>query len=184
MFYAYLYVDPITFEPFYVGKGQGDRALSHFEYGVIGNPHFERRLKKMLKEQKVPFIQKISCSTEKEAFNLERGLIKLIGRADLKRGPLLNLTDGGEGPAGRKSSEKVKKRMRENNPANYHPEKKSSVIKAIDISTGVSFIVRNRKKFAEEHDIPYTSIGWALQHNKLYDKRWKFEYVERRVMGV
>ncbi len=28
-YYVYLYVDPRTNEPFYVGKGQGDRALAH-----------------------------------------------------------------------------------------------------------------------------------------------------------
>src|SRR4051812_1498092 len=28
-FYVYLYIDPRTNEPFYVGKGQGERALAH-----------------------------------------------------------------------------------------------------------------------------------------------------------
>src|SRR5437660_5568128 len=28
-YYVYLYVDPRTKEPFYVGKGQGERALAH-----------------------------------------------------------------------------------------------------------------------------------------------------------
>jgi len=40
------------------------------------------------------------CDDEAEAHELERALISSIGRHDLKKGPLTNQTDGGEGATG------------------------------------------------------------------------------------
>ena len=100
-YYAYLYIDPRSDEIFYVGKGclaksGKDRAFRHLD----ANQHslVARKSRKMIKEGVRPIIQKIDCSSEQIALDLEMGLIKLIGRKDLGKGTLLNLTDGGESP--------------------------------------------------------------------------------------
>jgi hypothetical protein len=93
-YYVYIYTDPTkNDEPFYVGKGSGNRYLSHLSRK--GNHPLTNRLSKIGVK---PNITKIECSTEQNAFLLEVGLIYRIGRKDIKTGTLLNLTEGGEQP--------------------------------------------------------------------------------------
>ena len=63
-------------------------------------------------------------------------------------------------------------------------EKKSSTILAQNILTKETIIVSNRKEFSETYNIPYSSIGWAVQHNKCLNNTWKFEYINKRTMGA
>jgi len=120
-FYTYIFLDPrkpglynyenysFQFEPLYIGKGNGRRISRHFSNLNPKHDHNKlksRKLKKILKnlskeDFKKNYIIKIKeNATEKEAFELETKLILLIGRIDLKTGPLANLTNGGDGPAG------------------------------------------------------------------------------------
>src|SRR5690242_20018084 len=43
-FYVYLYIDPRTGKPFYVGKGQGSRALAHLSASTRGSDERSARL--------------------------------------------------------------------------------------------------------------------------------------------
>ncbi len=45
---------------------------------------------------------KVENVTEKEAFEKERYVIRVVGRKDLELGPLLNKTNGGQGGSGTK----------------------------------------------------------------------------------
>jgi uncharacterized protein len=45
MFYVYLYFDPRTDQPFYVGKGQGDRGFFHLKH--CKNKELAGRLRKL-----------------------------------------------------------------------------------------------------------------------------------------
>jgi hypothetical protein len=76
--------------------------------------------------------------------------------------------------------------LKQNNPAKLDHVKalKKSIIRAKNIINGQEFIVEDRKKFCEEHKIEYTSLGWAIQKNKILYGKWQFEYVEKRIMGV
>lgn len=98
IFYAYIYRDPRNGEAFYVGKGKGSRAQSHLSRQDAS--HMTRRVQKMLREGVRPSIEIIPALDEQHAFFLEECLIGVIGRADLGRGPLLNLTNGGQGMSG------------------------------------------------------------------------------------
>ena len=86
------------------------------------NSLFYRYLRKMERESIEPVIVRIMGSlTEREAHNEEIHSIKDIGRMKLGRGPLLNLTDGGEGSSGWIPSKKWRERHSEaisgsNNP--------------------------------------------------------------------
>lgn len=116
-FYVYVYLDPrkrgrfcyrnITFlyEPFYIGKGQGNRYLEHLKHlEKHTNNHFKGKLLKILKSgfininlQNYILIFRNNL-LEEEAFELERELIEQIGRRSANAGPLTNLAAGGNGP--------------------------------------------------------------------------------------
>ena len=98
-FYVYIYRDPSrNFQEIYVGKGQDDRAYKHLTRKDM-HP-FTQRLQKMGRDGVEPHIEIIHCNNEEVAFAAEVLSIKVLGRKDLGRGTLLNLTDGGEGTSG------------------------------------------------------------------------------------
>jgi len=134
-FYTYVLLDPrkpgpfqyghwkFSHEPFYVGKGNGNRYLAHFKLDDTrryNNPHNTRKIKKIFREGheiEVRIVRK--DISDKEAMSLEIKLIKLMGRHNLGTGPLTNLTDGGEGSSNqglstrRKRSRSMKKVLSE-----------------------------------------------------------------------
>lgn len=60
-----------------------------------------------------------------EAVKLEHEYINKLGRADLELGPLVNMTDGGDGAHNRKQNEETRKKISKNN-ARYNLGKKAS----------------------------------------------------------
>lgn len=100
-------------EPFYIGKGKGNRVDFHlFECSLKTKSHKNNKLKKILSEGLQPVVTfKKSKLTEKQALKLEVSLIARIGRSNLKTGPLTNLTDGGEGTSGKITTEEAKAKL-------------------------------------------------------------------------
>ena len=107
-FYAYVYRDPITNIPFYVGKGNKKRAYVHLSR--TDNNLLPNKLRKMKRMGIIPDIEIIPALDEQHAFFLEECLISVFGRMNIDTGSLLNLTDGGEGVSGRIVSEADRKR--------------------------------------------------------------------------
>lgn len=81
--------------PCYVGKGKGKRWMFHEK----ARDHYNLHLACIIKKAggSIPIVIVRKRLTEIEAFETEIALIKAIGRADLGLGPLVNLTDGGDG---------------------------------------------------------------------------------------
>lgn len=103
--YAYLREDGT---PYYVGKGNGDRAYNKSKDEI--------RLPK--DKSRIIFLKQ--NLTEEEAFKHEIYMISVLGRIDLGTGILRNKTDGGEGTSGfvhkEETKEKIRKSMKgENN---------------------------------------------------------------------
>ena len=111
-YYVYCYIDDnkksskfgdymFSGEPFYVGIGKNNRCYDHLLNAKKENYKYlpkHYKIKKMLNENKEPLIIKIIENlSKKEAIKNEMFFIDLIGRKDLNNGPLLNLTNGGEG---------------------------------------------------------------------------------------
>jgi hypothetical protein len=109
-FYTYIYYDPSrNNEPIYIGKGGGKRVWSHLSSKQ--QTPFVYRLRYMKKNDIVPIIGIYAGLDEEFAHLLEMELIAKFGRKDLGKGPLLNLTDGGEGQTGMVHTVETRKKM-------------------------------------------------------------------------
>ena len=110
IFYVYVLLDPrkpgtfkygkytFPYEPFYVGKGKGQRVHAHY---LRANTWVKNKIKRIQTEGKVHrycFLRE--AISESLAFRIEARAITLIGRKDLNQGPLCNLSAGGEGSTG------------------------------------------------------------------------------------
>ena len=100
MYYTYAYLREDR-TPYYIGKGQGNRAY--------------RRSKKDIKppKDKSRIIYLKQNLTEEAAFKHEVYMIAVFGRIDLGTGILHNRTDGGEGSSGTIMSEETKRKISE-----------------------------------------------------------------------
>lgn len=117
VFYVYKHVTLDTNEVFYVGKGKGKRAYSK------ARSKFWKNIADKY-GYKVLFIKK--GLTEKEAFELEEKKIGNYKKRGLCRA---NLTDGGEGMAGYKFTEKQLGTLRKAVNKKEHREKKAKATK-------------------------------------------------------
>lgn len=129
-YYVYIYLDPrktgeytytlpsgkvltLGHEPFYVGKGTGDRKNHHKREAQKLDKKARRLsiIRKLSKEGREPIIKQTSKATESMALAFEIDLIAGIGRLNTKEGPLCNVSGGGGGVSGMKHTEETKARI-------------------------------------------------------------------------
>lgn len=111
-FYVYIYLDPrkpghykygefeFDYEPFYVGKGKNNRFLDHLDENFKNTANkFKFYIINSIKKQGLtPVIIKVKDNlTDISACEIEKELIKIIGRKKFESGPLTNISDGGNG---------------------------------------------------------------------------------------
>lgn len=113
-YYVYVYTDPRKIGdfsygeyrfinvPFYVGKGRKKRCFEHLykrKQDTDPNKHKTNRIRLLQKSYDLKnflvFIKK--NLTEKDSYILEKDIIKNIGRYNIGTGPLLNVSEGGDG---------------------------------------------------------------------------------------
>ena len=88
-YYVYVYSDPDTHEPFYVGKGQGNRVFDHLKEDTKSSK--VKMLKRLKKNGKEPLIQVLvhGLKDSETAEKVEAAVIDLLGVDNLtnqKRG--------------------------------------------------------------------------------------------------
>lgn len=78
-YYVYLYTDPRSGKPFYVGKGQGQRALSHLS--AEGESRKARLLQELKEQGLAPQIDILAHALpdEETALRIEASVIDLLG---------------------------------------------------------------------------------------------------------
>jgi uncharacterized protein len=75
--YVYVYIDPRTHRPFYIGKGRGNRAFSHLK--PDGNSDKAQKLRELAKLEIAPQIDILRYGlTEKESLHVEAAAIELL----------------------------------------------------------------------------------------------------------
>lgn len=128
--YVYVYLDPrkpghfryrcpsgrtleFKHEPFYVGKGKGDRADVHLSRTELAKKsHKNHTFKAILAAGYDPRDYRVrtrSRATDWIAQAFEVDLIAGIGKRNAKTGPLVNLTDGADGVSGYRHTERTKR---------------------------------------------------------------------------
>lgn len=149
IFYVYCLFDWLGV-PRYIGKGHGNRWLSHEassdQINWMKNEFIEQTWTVLGEIPKIKIHENLS---EKEAFEIETIFIKALGRIDLKTGPLTNLTNGGDGTSGFKHSQNTR-RLRARNMSDYHksltPEQRS--VNGKIASSGMSI---DRRRLQMQH---------------------------------
>lgn len=113
-FYVYQLRSSLEEEPFYIGKGKGNRAYQHmYPCHLSKNNPKTNKIKKLIREG-IEIVVEIIWEglTNEEAERREVWAIHLWGRKDKGDGPLRNLTDGGEGGLpGFKHSDETKRKI-------------------------------------------------------------------------
>lgn len=149
-FYIYKYYDPIRGEYIYIGKGTGFRKKHHLRRS---DKHpLTQRIAWIRANGAEPIIESTNVDSEEIAISEEIRLIAEIGRKDLGKGPLLNLTDGGDGKSGRKHSDETKKKISESLKGKCgHPLSEEHKKAISDAHRGKSVIVTDeiRRKISE-----------------------------------
>jgi hypothetical protein len=129
IYYNYVYLDPrkpgdyvygeyhFDYEPFYIGKGSNGRYKSkHKEY-------CEKIRKDILLEGLETIYHFLyEKSFEDYAYDMEKVLIKAIGRKDLGLGPLLNKSDGGKETCNVIYTDEIRRKISEARKGKHHSD--------------------------------------------------------------
>lgn len=150
-FYVYLIFRP-DWRPCYVGKGTKARVLKHFS-ARSHNPHLEAII--AAAGRKLPWIKIVEGLDNDAALEIEAGLIAFFGR-EVDGGPLVNNSDGGEGPRRRTVSEETRAKLRAAR-ARLSPEwqaknnaARSDAMRRADVREKIGAAMRGRT-LSEEH---------------------------------
>ena len=194
-YYVYCFLDPnkpgkysydnldfcFLYEPFYIGKGKGNRINRHFHKDVLkkeSNILKKNKILKILNNGKEVIKIKIKEDLEESlALDIEEKIIRSIGRRDINEGCLCNLSYGGEKGCVQ-NQEKRKKKIIQYNIKGELIKKFNSIKEAsneLKISKGCISLCCNRKKhtykgyiwrFEDDEDVEY-DVGLSKNYKKI-----------------
>ena len=170
-----------TNEVFYVGIGKTEKRA----YNKNKRSKFWKKITNKT-DYSVEIIAEVD--TWEDACELEQFLIQEYGRKNLGTGPLVNMTDGGDGSVGLKHSEEAKQKISEGNKGLKHSEeaklkmsiakkgKKSPNAKKV-ICTKTGKIWESLKDCTIENNLNYTTVASNL-NGKTLKNNTTFKYLE------
>lgn len=156
--------------PCYVGKGSRGRWRVHL------NRSHNRQLRGIICRAggDIPIVVIRSGLSQDKAFEIETAFIRAIGR--FPHGPLVNMTDGGDGPSGvKQSNETIQKRVAKLKGQKRTAEQKERISKAIQgrrVSDSHISALRN---------YPRTAAGRARMRAAKLGKKQTAEQIEARI---
>ena len=184
-YYVYIYYNPTTNLPFYVGKGKGDRLYSHLRETIETTDNMKKfnYINKLRKNNLVPVIVKFRENiSENDAYNLEEELILKFGRKGFESyGVLTNICLGSRPPIIKgeahhnygkgfltKHTDETKKKISESKKGkeSWHKGRTKSPETKEKMSQGQ----KGRKK-SEDHK-QKLSIAGKGEKNSNYGKMW------------
>jgi hypothetical protein len=163
MLYVYVYRDPRPTknnQPVYVGKGTGDRDVSHWSRGSHNKP-FQDFMSHLRQKGLALVPQRVfETPDETAAFAKEIELIALYGRRNIGAGTLFNLTDGGEGGSGTVWTTEQKAAVQKQSIDKWQrPEYREKVVAAQKAG--------NQRQEVKEGRAERTAAMWGVQHEHL-----------------
>ena len=99
-YYVYAYKDPVSNQPFYIGKGSGKRYLDHLNKPYQSVKRCQDKIKSIKEKGLEPLIDFVKKElTEQDAYELEDRLIREYGRKGIdNNGILMNICLGAMPP--------------------------------------------------------------------------------------
>jgi len=194
-YYVYCLMDPtkpgnysydgldfcFLYEPFYIGKGSGNRLNRHSHRDSITKESNLLKKNKILKiinsKKELIKIKIFDNLIESDALKKEEFLINKLGRRDIKSGILCNMSNGGE-RGERQNQENRKKKIIQYDLSGFKINEFDSLKQAsevMNISKGCISLCCNRKKytykgyiwrFKDDLDVSY-EIGLSFGNKKI-----------------
>jgi hypothetical protein len=168
MAYVYRHIRLDKNEPFYIGIGDNNSNNHKRAYSKQDRNKYWKNI-----VGQTPYEVEILLDnlTWDEACSKEIEFIELYGRNDLKKGSLVNMTNGGEGSYGFKhtecSKQKLKTRLK-GNKYNLGTKYSDEVKKHLsDIRTGKSLIKTRKPILCTNTNITYDSVSIAAKQLNL-----------------
>lgn len=168
------------YEPFYIGKGKYterrkySRAKQHLNEKRNRNYFKNGKINRIKEECRcIPFIEILYDNLiENDAFLYEKQLIHEIGRYNIGRGPLTNLTNGGEGSSGYVQSKETKDKRVES-------LKKSTLIETLKTDKYKEQLSKRSKNWWNEEKKMEYSIKQQGKNNSNFGKKRSLESIEK-----
>lgn len=172
MFYVYIYYHPQTKQPFYVGKGTGNRYKKHLTETKDTTENYKKwaYIEGLRNKGLEPIVEKVfETSDEELAYNEETRLIRQYGRQGIDdNGILTNVCEDGRPPRRTTPlSEEHKKKISEAHKGHkkYSPDYQHSEETKKKIGAANSIALKGRK-LSEQHkeSIKKGKEGLNLSH--------------------